>query len=245
MILVFAGTKDGREIINLLLNNGHKVIASTATEYGNNLLNNHPNLKKIHGKLDFKEICTLIKAEKVTSIIDATHPYAVEISQNIIRVSTNLNIKAIRYDRPSVNRPNITKLNSYVEINYYLQQHKGNILLTIGANNLSLITKVIDKTRIIARLLPISSSLKKAENAGLKPSQIIAIQGPCSTELNSSLLQQFNIKYLVTKDSGYEGGLIQKLEAAQQNNVEVIMLSRPQLPYKRVVNVIDDINKML
>ena len=245
MILVFAGTKDGREIINSLLKQRYRLIASTATEYGSSLLANHPNLKKLKGKLNLADMKDLVKKEKVSIIIDVTHPYAVEVSQNILQLSRELKIQTIRYERASVKSDLIKEFNSYIEIINYLKHTKGNILLTIGANNLKLITNSIDNSRLYARILPLSSSLIKAEQAGLTAKQIIAVQGPCTIQFNGSMLEQFNIKYLVTKDSGSEGGLYQKLEAAKYHNVEVLMLKRPQLPYPCVVDSLAEIMKKL
>ena len=57
---------------------------------------------------------------------------------------------------------------------------------------------------------------------------IIAMQGPFSTECNIALIRQYQIRYLVTKDGGREGGFGQKREAALRTGIPMILIDRPE-----------------
>ncbi len=231
MILIFSGTKDGRDIVQKVLNMGQEVLVSTATAYGSELITNHQQLKKIYGSLNRQQIIKLLKTENITGIIDATHPYAMEITANIKEAAEITNAKYWRYERPELDSSYPVKYSSLTEIANYLRAKSGKILLTIGSSRLMEITSIVPTDRIVARVLPLCSSLTRAEAAGLKPKQIIAMQGPFSAELNSMLLQEYQIKYLVSKDSGKEGGICEKIAAARQNGVEVLVLARPEIDY--------------
>ncbi|MGO1819434.1 MAG: precorrin-6A/cobalt-precorrin-6A reductase, partial [Senegalia sp. (in: firmicutes)] len=85
MILVLSGTEDGREIVEKLLKNNQTVLATTATEYGGKLFKIHPKLKVISERLDIDDMIALIKKYNIKTIVDATHPYAAEVSKNAIK----------------------------------------------------------------------------------------------------------------------------------------------------------------
>ena len=52
--------------------------------------------------------------------------------------------------------------------------------------------------------------------------------GPFLKELNLALLRQFHISYLVTKESGREGGFDEKLAAAKEAGCLLIVIERPK-----------------
>ena len=63
--------------------------------------------------------------------------------------------------------------------------------------------------------------------AGIPHRNVIAMQGPFSTELNVALLRQFGIRYLVTKDGGPQGGFAEKAEAAHKTGTVLVVIRRP------------------
>ena len=56
---------------------------------------------------------------------------------------------------------------------------------------------------------------------------ILALQGPFSYALNRALLEQFSIRFLVTKDGGAAGGFAEKAQAAADTGVQLIVIRRP------------------
>lgn len=229
MKLVFAGTKVGREFVNTLLNEGEKVIVSTATPYGASLYEAHPNLTVYNQKLNFKEMLEFIQVKKIDEIIDCTHPYAIIVTENMIKCAKELNIPYRLIERDSYigeyGSDLITIVVDYEEACSYLSEREGNILLAIGSNNLEAFNH-IDRDRMMIRVLPTSQVLAKCENLGYAPKSIIAMQGPFSYEINKAIYKDYNIKYLVTKDSGKSGGAEEKVQSALDNEVEVIMIAR-------------------
>ncbi|MEI3167671.1 MAG: precorrin-6A/cobalt-precorrin-6A reductase [Lachnospiraceae bacterium] len=80
---------------------------------------------------------------------------------------------------------------------------------------------------MFARVLPDSQVLKKCEDLGLHGAHIIAMQGPFSVELNCALLRTVQAGWLVTKEAGKRGGFAEKIEAARQCGVSVVVIRRP------------------
>ena len=82
-ICVFAGTTEGRELIEFLSTQPVSVTACVATEYGETLLTPSPNLTVSAKRLTAAEMEALFMAEGFHLVVDATHPYAREVTENI------------------------------------------------------------------------------------------------------------------------------------------------------------------
>ncbi len=66
---------------------------------------------------------------------------------------------------------------------------------------------------------------------GLSPRNILAIQGPFSKEMNKVMIKDYNIQFLVTKASGRAGGFKEKIDAALESDIKVLVLRRPDIIY--------------
>ena len=229
MKLVFAGTKMGRQYVQRLLERGEKVIVSTATEYGGSLYEAHENLMINSRKMNYEEMLAFIHNKNIDEIIDTTHPYAVQVTENMIKCAKRLKIPYRAIERDSfIEKEGIKQLtlaHSYEEACNLLMKREGNILLAIGSNNIQAFQK-IPKDRIYIRVLPTSKVLEKCESLGFSPKNIIAMQGPFSYEMNRAIFQEHEIKYMVTKDSGTSGGVEEKVQSALDMSIEVIMIPR-------------------
>jgi precorrin-6A/cobalt-precorrin-6A reductase len=236
MILILGGTKDSRLIIEKLLTQKKEIVVTTTTSYGASLLPDHPLLIKKIGKKTASDLTHVIKKYSVDLIIDATHPYAENISLNIIELSKRLKVKLFRYERPREINPHAMYFDTYKEIIKCLNEQKGNILLTIGSNDLDYWASAIAINRLIIRVLPMVSVLKKCKTLGFTPNQIIAMQGPFSKACNQAIMKDYAIESLVTKDTGTIGGFNNKVNSAFENNIKVYVKKRPELPYLNKFN---------
>lgn len=231
-LLIFAGTRNGRELALELATKGYEVIISSMSAHGNSLVVEHNNLTRVYGKMDLVSMERFIMDNRIQLVIDATHPYAKEISENIIKSTNNANIPMIRYERKSSIPEHIGKhFDTYEAACDYLRKRKGPILFTTGVNHIDKLVDLLDKSRIVVRILPVETSLEKANQCGLQESQIIAIHPPYSIEDNLKHINMYHIRYLVTKDSGYEGGTYEKLEAVKKTGTGIIVIDRPKIDY--------------
>ena len=234
MIWMIAGTKDAREIIDELKTYNYKLLATTATEYGKKLIDEDDNTKVIAKRLQKSEIKNLIKNEGIKIVIDASHPYADEISKNALDVCIEKDVRYIRYERESIydrdiQTNDILNFKSIQDACKYLYKKQGNILLTTGSKTLEIFTSLLDINKLFIRVLPNKNVVKKCEDIGFNPNQIIGMQGSFSKEFNKEMYKHFNIKYMVTKDSGEIGGVYQKINAAQELGVKPIIIKRPSI----------------
>lgn len=224
MIAVFAGTKDGRLITEKLLRRGQKIICYNATKTGSLMYSPHPNLLMNSGMLDYDQLLESLSEKNVKAVIDATHPYAQVITYNLKKISQVLKLPYFRYERKSFQ---VKGFNSYEEIVEILKKKEGNVLVTTGSNHLEDLLE-IGRDRLFIRILPIKEMMDKAFNLGFKSFQIIAMQGPFSQEMNKAILNMFDIKHMITKESGVTGGFEEKIKAANQVGAEIYILNRPK-----------------
>lgn len=231
-ILVFAGTKNGRELVESLVNSEFELLVSSMSEHGNNLLPNSDNLRKVYGKKSVKEIIALIN-DKVDIVIDSTHPYAKEVSENIKLACENTNTKLIRYERKSSIPKYVGKhFENMYEVCKYLSHKEGNILFTTGVNEVNNIVKDIAIDRIHVRIIPVKSSIDKAKSCSLDMDKVITMNPPFSIEDNLEHIKKYSIKYLITKDSGDEGNTNEKVHAVNKTDIELLVIDRPFISYK-------------
>ncbi|MBT3320592.1 MAG: precorrin-6A reductase [Clostridia bacterium] len=231
MIIVFAGTSDAREYVAQLAQRGEKLVVCTATAYGASLIAPHKNIVEISGNsLDKKGIAQLVASRKADSVVDATHPYALEVSLNIRATCDQLGVPLERRVREGFleKSEDLEFADDYTSAAKALANTSGKILLTIGSRRLEPFAKNIEISRMIIRVLPTAKVLAHCESLGFAPAQIIAMQGPFSQELNDSIYEDYDIVHMVTKDSGKQGGVAQKVLPAIERGIHVVVIKRPE-----------------
>lgn len=243
-ICVFAGTTEGRELVEYLSRQSVKLTACVATEYGGTLLKPSPNLTVSAKRLTPEEMEALFRRERFDLVVDATHPYASAVTENIAEACNAARIEYLRLLRSGSEAPGDAVFASDVsEAVAYLNSTQGNILLTTGSKELPGFSALRDfADRVYARVLPMEDSLRLCQKAGLKPSHILAIQGPFSAEMNKAMLRSVKAAFLVTKDSGTAGGFEEKITAAREAGAKAVIIGRPPqrdgLSFSETVNLL-------
>lgn len=224
-------------------------MASVTTSFAKSLFAENDNLKIITKKLDKGNFKKLIKENEIKLVIDATHPFAVEASKNVINAVKTTGTDYIRFERENFsveyNYKNLVKVLSYEKAIEKLLAIKGNIFCTTGSKYLHKITKHIEVNRIFPRILPLSEMVKKCEDLGIPNQNIIAMKGPFSNILNAEIMRSINATVLVTKESGETGGTLEKLEAAKILNIPVVMIEREKIVYPQLVNKMEELKKYI
>lgn len=245
MILVLAGTKDGRELIHILAQAGYKVLASVFSQYGGELIKLE-NVDIHIGPLDAEGLARLIVSSEIKFVVDASHPYAINVSQNAMQACALTNTHYIRYERPADPMPLYAGL--HVVDNYSMAIELAAVLgkvvfLTTGSRHLKLFKEApsLQKHRLIARVLPEPSVLSECIAMGFLPGDIIAMQGPFSHELNIALFRERQAEVVVTKNSGQIGGSDTKITAAMALGLPLIVIDRPAINYEQVAYNFDSV----
>ena len=237
--LVFAGTTEGREAALMLARTGIRVTAFTATDYGHEVLDGAAdglqNLTVESGRLSEEQIRELLLGEAPdTLVVDATHPYADQVTANIRRACMDAQKSYIRIVRKSTfagEPAGVTVLADAQAVTQWANREeniKKKILLTTGSKDLRIYTEIESyRDRVWPRILPDMDSLRIATELGYKKSNIICMQGPFSTEMNIAMIKSVGAQVLVTKDTGKTGGFDSKLEAALRSGIEAVVIGRP------------------
>ncbi len=234
-IMVFSGTTEGRKLSYLLSENKIPHTVSVATDYGEKLCDTSSYALIKKGRMEKSDMESFFKEENIDVVIDATHPYAKEVTKNIKEAAEITGVKYMRFVRSTdfesvqIDNDKIRYFESSEECVRALGETEGNILLTTGSKELSCFCADEEiKKRIIARVLPGTESITLCEKNGLSGKQIIAMQGPFSYEMNMAMLKQFDIKCLVTKQSGRIGGFDEKYIAAKDYGTKLFVIGLPE-----------------
>jgi precorrin-3B C17-methyltransferase len=239
-IWVFSGTSDGNDLANWIAALGHRVVLSVATDYGAEMARrNCPGIYLVAGRSGLEVRKDNLKQSSARAIVDATHPYSVSMSEQLIELSRALDLSYIRFDRPSCLDETEVELCASVEEAAMLAMKLGKrIFLATGSKDLSVFLSTAGASDQLwfARVTPDSQSIAQAVRAGIPRDQICAMQGPFSQEFNESLWKQWQIDCLVTKDSGTAGGYEAKINAARSLNIPVLVVKRPTITYPKVAS---------
>lgn len=228
-LCVFAGTAEGRCLVEFLAKQPVSVTACVATEYGEKMLPVAEHTTVSEGRLNRDEIEEMLRRESFDFVIDATHPYAVAVTENLSSACNAVGIPYLRLLRETGETSGAVVTVENVEAAVaYLNEHSGNVLLTTGSNDLKSFSLMHDfSNRVFARVLPVVSSLAICDEVGLCGSHVIAMQGPFSEEMNVVMLRSVKADYMVTKRTGSVGGFAEKLAAAEKTGVTAIVIDKP------------------
>ncbi len=228
-LCVFAGTTEGRQLVEFLSGQAVAVTACVATEYGETLLQPADNVTISAKRMTQDEMEQMFSVEGFDCVIDATHPYAALVTENIAAACRSTGTEYLRLIRESGNAEGAVFMEDTTAAVKFLNKTEGNILLTTGSKELSRYAEMAHfSERVYARVLPMEDSLRACQSAGLKPPHIFAMQGPFSKEMNLAMLRSSSAQYLVTKLTGHAGGLEEKLMAARELGVTVVAIGCPQ-----------------
>lgn len=230
-ILIFGGTTEGRRLAEFCSENQIHAYMSVATEYGGELLGQSDFLHILTGRRDAVEIADFITEHGIRLVLDATHPYAVEVGKNIAAACEQCGVKNIRILRES---SDWEEYGHYFEdipslVDYLNLSPNGTVLITTGSKDLKQFCRIENYAeRCMVRVLPAKGIVEKCAALGFSEENIIAEKGPFSEAQNIAHLRKFGAKYLVTKESGRAGGFGEKVSAAKQCGADLLVIRRPQ-----------------
>ena len=136
-LLIFAGTTEGRLLAQAMAEKGFLVTASVATGYGREVLPQGENLTVLTGRLDEGAMEGLLEKEGFCQVVDATHPYAQDVTRNIRQACEKMGTPYLRLLRPGSLLPSdALQANDAKEAARLLEDMPGNVLLTTGSKEL-------------------------------------------------------------------------------------------------------------
>lgn len=95
-VIIFAGTTEGYELCRFLRKHRVAALACVATEYGGRSVEADECLHVRTGRLSCEAMTEMFLEEKPQLVLDATHPYAAEVTENIRLACEKSDITCIR-----------------------------------------------------------------------------------------------------------------------------------------------------
>jgi precorrin-6A/cobalt-precorrin-6A reductase len=181
VILVLAGTRDGRELAAELARQGFPVTVAVVSGYGRELAADE-SLTVNTGALDAAGLADLITKQGVRAVIDASHPYAAGASVNAQTACAVRGVPYLRYERPTAPLPVYGKLHRAADPAAAAKLAAGLgqvIFLTTGSRSLAVFKQepTLAGHRLIARVLPEPEVIAACRQLGFAPRDIVALQG--------------------------------------------------------------------
>ena len=217
MILVFGGTTEGRKAVEVLEEGGSPYYYSTKT--GEQDLTLHHG-QRIDGALDAEAMQNFCREHDIRLMVDAAHPFAVQLHQTIAEVSDALKIPAIRYERIFPERDaSLEWLDSYEQVPHDIKT----LLATTGVQSISKLKPLeAAGVKVYYRILNRESSIALAQKQGARMEQLCYFEDPKDVPVEADAI--------LLKESGLTGGFQEKVDAAKARGMRILVLKRPETP---------------
>ena len=219
MVLVFGGTTEGRKAVEVLEEAGTTYYYSTKTGEQDIALHHG---KRIDGAMDAEAMQTFCREHDIRLMVDAAHPFALQLHKTIAQISEKQNIPVIRYERIYPPRDSdITWIDDYSQIPTDIHS----LLATTGVQSISKLKYLeAEGIKVSYRILNRESSIHLAHQQGATDEQLCFY--PQMAEAEAVLM----------KESGESGGFSEKIAEAKEKGMRIFALKRPELSFRHCVN---------
>lgn len=226
MILLLGGTTEAKAVAGWLEEAGKPYIYSTRTEVTFEGKGTYR-----FGSLDKEGLQQFCATHAISCIINACHPFARELHQTVADAS--LNIPLIRFERAFPERsphPLVQYVEGYAEALAWIEK-KGypSLLALTGVQSIPQLKRFWKEHRCWFRILDRTYSTGLAHLHGF-PSKQLLYGLPQEKEAEIQLLQKLQPAVILTKESGLNGKLDAKVEAAIACHTPILIIKRPSLP---------------
>ena len=232
MILVFGGTTEGKQVIEVLEALQLQYIYSTKTEIKVEL-----GICGLYrsGAFSVESLEQFISDKNITAIIHASHPFAEELHKTIEVAAEKCEIPVYRLQREYPERIQssiIYYVNDYEAALKLLNENfRGKTLLGLtGVQTIVKFENFWENNLSYFRILDRPSSKDIALKSNFPENQLILGYPNTSIEAEVALFQQKNIEVVITKESGNSGALSVKIAAAKQCDIPIVIIKKPELP---------------
>jgi len=231
-VWILSGTADGPILAERLIKLDYVVFISVVSYKAGNV---YPLNSKLHiftGVLNnIKEIKDFILKHQINFIVDATHPFAINISTNLISACSDISLPIFRFERIYKCKSKVEIISKFESINHAVIKNK-NILLAIGSRTLYEVARFYSDlgANIFARILATPQSISKGFSSCIDQSRL-AILNPSKSYVNNLeyyLCKYWNIDYIICRDSGGYSQIIWD-KICFKSNIKLYLLKRPKV----------------
>lgn len=246
-IWLIGGTSESRAIAHHLSEQSLPYIVTVTTESARQL---YPTDACVQvAPLNSQAIEQLVQQWQIKCILDASHPFACEISRQAMDCARKGAIAYLRYERTrpqpqdiSIENASVISVDSIKTLVTSDILNHQRVLFCLGYRHLHQFSSLRSTAQLFARILPSVAAMEGAIAAGFAPSEIIALRPPVSPALEAALWQQWNITRVVAKASGSAGGELTKRQTAEAlgPDVKLVLIQRPPMTYPAQTHQLSD-----
>jgi precorrin-6A/cobalt-precorrin-6A reductase len=237
-VLVLGGTSEASQLALALAEAGVDAVFSYAGRTDAPLP--QPLPLRIGGFGGVEGLANWLRAEAITHVVDATHPFAAGISKNAVAAAAATGLPLIALERPPWQpQPgdDWTFVADYAAAAAALPRTPARVFLAIGRQNLAPFASRPQHHYLLRLVDP-------PVNLPLQGADVVLARGPFTQEGDRALMRRHQITHLVAKNSGGSGAEA-KLLAARDLHLPVILIDRPALPPRRVVGTVAEVMAFL
>lgn len=224
---LLSGTGEGPKLAGALIERGWQLRVSVVSAAAARAYPNHPKLEIQIGALGNNgELKLALEQWPCRWVIDATHPFARHIHQQLSQACAELHQPLLRYWRPELAPGKAKILPNLAALNNEALEGKV-LLLALGARELSKALQYSRASDHCVRLLPSPGALRQAISHGLAPERIACLKPhPRQWFVEAALCRQWGCHSVLTRQSG---GLNENHwhELCKALNLQLLLLSRP------------------
>ena len=232
---LIGGTQESAQLAAAIARVTLPCTISVTTESARSLYPTAPALRVWVGRLTPAQLEEFLVQQQIVAVLDASHPYAVEISKSAQAAAQSRQIPYLRYERLAVdtqmNASKVIALDNFDTLLAGDYLHRQRVLLTVGYKPLQLFQRWHERSTLFARILPSAIALEAAFIAGFTPDRLICLRPPIGADLETALWRHWKISLVVTKASGTAGGEDIKRNIAAELGVPLVVISRPPVAY--------------
>ncbi|MGN6145081.1 MAG: cobalt-precorrin-6A reductase [Mesorhizobium sp.] len=224
-ILILGGTADARQIAAALAARGDcAVVLSLAGRTENPVGQGVP--VRVGGFGGAEGLAAYLKENAIGLLVDATHPYAAQISTNAESAAGETGVPILALRRPGWERVEGDRWSEVEDVPAAvaaLGQAPRHVFLSLGRQEVAVFEGAPQHHYLVRSVDPVEPLL------AVPDAQYILARGPFETMDELALLERHGIDAVVSKNSG-GSATYGKIAAARALGVEVVMVQRPRLP---------------
>ena len=202
-----------------------------------NQIRQQPVAMRIGGFGGIEGLSRYLREQNITHVVDATHPFADQMSRHAIAACADCNIPLLALSRPPWQPQSGDRWHHVADLAAavsYLDQEQRRVMLAIGRMYLPLFYAHPQHHYLLRLVDPPEAPLDFPSH------QAIISRGPFSLAGDKQLLQDHKIDLIISKNAGGTGAYA-KIEAARDLGIEVVMIDRPELPERAEVHSPEDV----
>ena len=227
-VLLLGGTTEAGTLANSLKNAGIETVFSYAGR--TNAPVSQPVPMRVGGFGGVPGLIDYLGAETITHVIDATHPFAAQMSRNAAEACAHMGLPLTRLERPAwvpQAGDNWVEVDTLDAVPEALPPDPARVFLAIGRQHLDLFARA-PQHHYLLRLIDAPDHILP-----LRSHEIILARGPFTLAADTALMQRHEITHVVAKNAGGSAARA-KLDAARALGLPVIMVRRPDLPQTHI-----------